>query len=182
MKKIIFFDGDGTLWYPKKTKFNEKPWWVYNDSKTKLNPNKHQILMPDVRKSLGKLKSKGIILVAISTQPQSTKAKRDANLINKLRYFKIEKFFDDIISSKIIANHSKPDTKDKSMLFILKKRNIPKSQALMIGDSYMHDYLPARKIGIDCVLIEGFKHTKGDKKRQRLSKKIKNLPGIFRYL
>jgi hydroxymethylpyrimidine pyrophosphatase-like HAD family hydrolase len=35
MKKIIFFDGDGTLWYPKKTKYKEHPVWLYIDPVTK---------------------------------------------------------------------------------------------------------------------------------------------------
>ena len=39
MKKIIFFDGDGTLWYPKKTKYKEHPVWLYRDPITKKNNN-----------------------------------------------------------------------------------------------------------------------------------------------
>ena len=31
MKKVVFFDGDGTLWYPKTTKRTAAPHWVYLD-------------------------------------------------------------------------------------------------------------------------------------------------------
>ena len=35
MKKIIFFDGDGTLWYPKETKHKRNPVWIYKDKTIK---------------------------------------------------------------------------------------------------------------------------------------------------
>lgn len=31
LKKTVFFDGDGTLWYPKTTRRTRKPWWIYLD-------------------------------------------------------------------------------------------------------------------------------------------------------
>jgi hypothetical protein len=34
-KLIIFFDGDGTIWYPKATKRKVKPHWIYSDPKKK---------------------------------------------------------------------------------------------------------------------------------------------------
>ena len=33
MKKIIFFDADGTLWYPKSTKYRKHPVWIWNKYK-----------------------------------------------------------------------------------------------------------------------------------------------------
>ena len=30
-KTIIFFDGDGTIWYPKNTKRKVAPHWIYSD-------------------------------------------------------------------------------------------------------------------------------------------------------
>ena len=40
------------------------------------------------------------------------------------------------------------------MLKILKRRNISKSKALMVGDQYLWDYKPAKENGIDAILIE----------------------------
>lgn len=39
-KKIIFFDGDGTLWYPKKTKWTKKPHLIYTHLAAKQHTNK----------------------------------------------------------------------------------------------------------------------------------------------
>ena len=39
MKKIIFFYGDGTLWYPKKTKYSKHPVWIYKDKRIKNHLN-----------------------------------------------------------------------------------------------------------------------------------------------
>ena len=33
-KKIVFFDGDGTLWYPKDTRHTEPPHWIYHEKRS----------------------------------------------------------------------------------------------------------------------------------------------------
>ena len=63
--------------------------------------------------------------------------------------------------------------------FRLKKRKIPKSQALMIGDSYTWDYNPTRKVGIEARLIESNywkKHPVG----KRVKKTIKKLSDVLK--
>jgi len=68
-KKIIFFDGDGTLWYPKTTKYRKRPHWVYLDQQTKDNPNEHLMMVPGVLKTLKELKKLGYVLVILSANP-----------------------------------------------------------------------------------------------------------------
>lgn len=57
-KKIIFFDADGTLWYPKSTKYSKMPHWVYLESQNPDDYLKHLVVIPSVLKTLKKLKDK----------------------------------------------------------------------------------------------------------------------------
>ena len=45
MKKIIFFDADGILWYPEKTKQSCHPIWLYEDKRYK-NHEDHLEMIP----------------------------------------------------------------------------------------------------------------------------------------
>lgn len=147
-KKIIFFDGDGTLWYPIKTRRTVKPHLLYEkfDSPRKYLP--HLSLTPSLVKILNKLKSKGVILVALSTHPHSVK-EADKHMQSKIAHFELENIFDQVLTAR--AN---PAGKGRVMIRVLKKLKISKSQALMVGDSYVYDYLSARGVGIDCLLIK----------------------------
>ena len=182
LKRIIFFDGDGTLWYPKKTKYSKPPWSVYNDARTRRNPLKHQMLMPNVLKTLRYLKARGIKMAIISTQPDRCKKDRRERLLKKLRYFGILEFFDYIEPSKVVSKRDKPDSKGKQMISVLRRARLPKSSALMVGDLYGHDYLPARKAGIDAVLIDGFTYPRESAGFSRVRRKIHDISGIKRYI
>lgn len=182
MKKIIFFDGDGTLWYPKRTKYLENPWWIYDHPKRMNDPVKHLTLTPGTRTVLKKLKSMGIVLVVVSTHPQSTKAERNLWLMKKIKHLKLEGYFAEFRASRVATNKKMPNLKDKELLDVLKRRKIKKSEALMVGDSYMHDYLPAKKSGIECILIDSFRYKENYKEHSRVHKKIENLSGIFKYV
>ncbi|EQD64315.1 haloacid dehalogenase superfamily enzyme, subfamily IA [mine drainage metagenome] len=182
LKRIIFFDGDGTLWYPKRTKYNKPPWSVYVDSRTKRNPLKHQTLTPHTLETLKSLKRKGIKLAVISTQPGKYKKDRDAHLHMKLRHFGISRFFDYVEASKVVANHTKPDAKSVQMLKVLRKAHLPKSSALMIGDLYESDYAQAKKIGIDAVLIDRFEIARSDHRYSRVRKRAHDVSGVIKYI
>ena len=71
------------------------------------------------------------------------------HLNNKVKHFGLDKIFDHIYSARPF-----PWGKGKVMKSILKKLRMPKSKALLVGDSYVYDYLSARKVGIDCVLLK----------------------------
>jgi hydroxymethylpyrimidine pyrophosphatase-like HAD family hydrolase len=70
-KKIIFLDGDGTLWYPSTTKRTQKSHWIYNDPLTKDNYLAHLQLTPKIKETLTALRLRGILLVVISANPHT---------------------------------------------------------------------------------------------------------------
>ncbi len=169
-KKIVFFDGDGTLWYPKRTKYTKHPVWIYKDKRFK-NHTKHLVMIPSVLSTIKKLKKNNIITIVLSTHPQPPK-EAETIIKDKIKHFNLAKLFDGVYATKDYHN-----SKGKFILKILNKRKIPKSKALMIGDSYKWDYKPAKKVGIDALLIESEYEPMKSK-----TKSIKKLSEIFKYL
>lgn len=146
-KEIIFFDGDGTLWYPKSTKRIKAPHWIYSDTQIGENYLDYLMLTPSLLRSLKDLKEKGIYLVALSTHPHD-KAEADIIMGNKVKHFKLERIFDEVYTSR-----NYPEGKGEVILEVLGKMKIPKSRALMVGDNYLWDYLSAKRVGVDALLI-----------------------------
>ncbi len=171
MKKIIFFDGDGTLWYPKTTKYKKEPHWIYFNSKTSKTPNKHLMLIPTVLFTLRKLKKQKIILIVLSTHPHSPK-QADTLIKGKIKHFNLDNLFDEVHATKTYYK-----SKGEIMLKILKRRNISKNKALMVGDQYLWDYKPAKENGIDAVLIKS-EYMKNFHNRKGI-KTIKKLKDLF---
>ncbi len=172
-KKIIFFDGDGTIWYPKSTKRKVAPHWVYSDKKIGDKYLKHLILTPSAVVTLKKLKKLGIFLVLLSTHPHPPK-EADILLKEKVKHLKLEKLFDEFYSSR-----DYPEGKGELIVKILKKKHIPKTNALMIGDSYRYDYLSAKKIGVDVFLIESEYLALKGKRVKKVIKQLKDIVGIL---
>ncbi len=170
-KKIIFFDGDGTLWYPKKTKYATHPIWLYRDKRIN-NHTTHLILTPTTLSTLKKLKHLGIITVLLSTNPHPPK-EADAIMHHKVNHFTLNELFDEVHATR--EYHT---SKGEFMLTILKKRKIPKAQALMVGDSYAWDYKPAKDVGVDALLIK----SAYEPRTIPTNKIIRKLSDIFRYL
>jgi len=170
-KKIVFFDADGTIWHPKKTKYTKHPVWLYRDRRIK-NHAKHLIMTPSALSTIKKLKQRGIITVILSTYPQPPK-EGDLLIEHKVKHFKLEKLFDEFH-----ATRPYPESKGKMMLKILKKRKIPISKALMVGDSYKWDYQPAIKRDIDALLIE----SKYEPMKNQIKRTIKKLSDILKYI
>src|SRR3989338_8477207 len=94
-KKIVFFDGDGTLWYPSRTKYSEAPHWVYHDDKTKDSPNDHLTLTPNVVKTLLVLREKGIKTVILSANPHPANIAYKM-MEDKVKHFNIAHLFDQV--------------------------------------------------------------------------------------
>lgn len=175
MKKIIFFDGDGTIWYPKSSKRKKAPHWIYSDKKIGDDYLKHLILTPSVLVSLKKIKKLGIVLVLLSTYPHSPK-QADILQKTKIKHFKLQEIFDDFYTSR-----DKREGKGEAIVRILRKKHIPKCQALMVGDSYRFDYLSAKKVGVDALLIKSdyMKHPPRGKKIQKTIKGLKDLVEVL---
>lgn len=66
--KVIFFDGDGTLWYPRSTLRTRKPHWVYLDE-TIIDPIAEMIVTPKTITTLQQLGDLGVARILLSTCP-----------------------------------------------------------------------------------------------------------------
>jgi len=148
-KKIIFFDGDGTLWYPKTTKRTQKSHWVYHDPETKDNYLEHLELTPRTKETLEVLREKGVYLVVLSANLYAEEI-AIKEIKERLDYFGLSSLFYAHRSS----SGNDPNGKASIMLEILSSLGLSKAEALMVGDSYSYDYLAAKNIGIDAFFIE----------------------------
>lgn len=148
-KKIIFFDGDGTLWYPSATKRTQKPHWIYSNATTKENVLAHLELTPGTKQALERLQAKGLKLAVISANPHD-EAVAIREITDRTDHFGITELFVDIRASA----GEDPQGKSAVMLGVLKRYGLTKDEALMVGDSYTYDYLAAKNVGIDAFFIE----------------------------
>lgn len=148
MKKILFLDGDGTLWYPKKTLRTQKPHWVYIDPTTKENYLEHLTLTPMLKQTLKSFKEQGMYLVVISANPYD-ESQAIKEIRERLDYFGLTDYIDEVRSS----NGDDPNGKAAIMLEIIERLHVRKEDAVMVGDSYYYDYLAAKNIGIDAYFI-----------------------------
>lgn len=176
-KRIVFFDGDGTLWYPKKTRRTEGPHWVYKLEGNHKFHNSHLMMTPTAISTLKKLKKLGIITIILSTHPHPPKEAQTI-LKEKIKYFHLQGLFDEIIAT---PDHGPNKSKGKFILKMLKKMKIPKSQALMVGDSYKWDYKPAQEAGVKAVLIES-SYQKLHPIGKRIKKTIRKLSDILSFV
>ncbi len=174
-KKIIFFDADGTLWYPKKTKNKENPVWIWEKYGNDLNRLRKQlILIPGVIETLAKLKKTGIKLIVLSASPHPPD-KADARVYGNVKHFNLHKLFDEAHGTQDYS-----DSKGDYILKILKKYKLSKKYALMFGDSYLYDYIPARKRGIDAVLMEQDYGTHPN--QRKVKRKVNRFKEILNYI
>ena len=174
-KEIIFFDGDGTLWYPKSTKYIEKPHWIYLKSKNANDHYKHLVMIPTVFSTLKKLKKMGVIIVLLSTHPHPPE-EADSIINHKVKHFKLNELFDEVHATR--EYHG---SKGEFIVKILKERGLSKSKALMVGDHYHWDIESAKNVGVDALLIESDYMQKFIQSR-RIKKTIKKLSEIFNYI
>ena len=175
MKEIVFFDGDGTIWYPKLTKYEKKPDWIYENPKTRANPKIHLELTPTAREALEDLRSRGLVLGILSASPRLPEP---ANRIlrEKVKHFGLEGFFEEVH-----ATQRYQACKGDYIVEILARRGIPKRRALMVGDNYDWDYHSAQTQGIDAVLIE-FWYQKEHPKGRRVRRTIAELKDVLNYI
>lgn len=148
-KKIIFLDGDGTIWYPKLTKRTQKPHWIYYDVTTKDNYLEHLELTPDAENTIIELTKRGICLVVISANPYAESIAID-EIKERLSHFNISNYFLSVRSSA----GDDPKGKARIILEILNALRFNKEDALMVGDSYYYDYEAAKEIGVDAYWVE----------------------------
>lgn len=148
-KKIVFLDGDGTLWYPKVTKRTKKPHWIYHDPATKDNYLEHLELTPRTKETLEALREKGLSLVVLSANPYAEDIALK-EIKDRLKHFGLMSLF----YAYRASDGNDQDGKASIILEILASLGLQKEDALMVGDSYFYDYLVAKNIGVDALFIE----------------------------
>ena len=128
------------------------------------------MLIPGTVNTLRRLKKMGIITVILSTHPHE-KDEAYKRIDKKVKHFNLGEFF-----TEVHATREYHESKGEYIIEILKRLNIPKTKAIMIGDNYKWDYKPARSVGVDALLVES-DYMKKDKRL----KTIKKLYDIFNY-
>lgn len=146
MKTTIFFDGDGTLWYPATTRRSRKPHWVYEDPAI-ADPITEMIATPGAVSCLRHLGRLGVRRVLLSTsplpEPEALAHRRAiAGRVGILR------LLDDVLVAP-----ARPDGKGLQISAYLRKHQLTAESALMVGDTYVYDYLAAAAVGVEGVLL-----------------------------
>jgi hydroxymethylpyrimidine pyrophosphatase-like HAD family hydrolase len=175
MKKIVFLDATGTLFYPKRTKNNSDPGFIQNKFKKDIDKLCNKlVLTPTTAYTLRVLKKKGIkrVIISAANRPHNIK-----KLQQILKHFKIRDLIDEV---HVVDITSTGMSKVNAIKKILKRLKIPKKYALMVGDSYYLDYFRVKSSGVDAYLIYSkFMETKpwGDlvKKTRPRIRKLKEI-------
>lgn len=147
MIKVIFFDGDGTLWYPKATLRTKKPHWVYSDETIK-DPIRQFVVTPGTIETLEELGRRKIKRVLLSTSPLP-EDEAIMHRIEVLQHIGIRHLLDAI---EVAPNDV--EAKGRRILELLNKYGLDKSTALQVGDTYLWDYRSATNVGVRAVLIK----------------------------
>jgi putative hydrolase of the HAD superfamily len=146
-----------------KIKYDEKLFKELNDIMKKSDKN--QKPFPETLKVIEKLKKRyKIVLISNVSYPAYR------NLKSK---YSLNKYFDLILASyqtKIL----KPDL--RIFKFALKKLDIKKQEAIMVGDNMKDDVISAQKFGISAILIDR------KNKYPNFKRRITSLNEIFNFL
>lgn len=166
-KRVIFFDGDGTTWYPRETKREVPPYLIYKKYKKEKDYLPKLKLAYGIVKIIKKLKKEEKTLILISTMPYKS-SKANKLLDNKMRYLRLDNIF-----HEWYAVEDFQEAKGLLIVKLLKEKNISKKDALIVGDSYRYDYLSARSVNIEALLLRN-SYTKIPIKTKEI-KAIKNI-------
>ncbi len=148
MIRVLFFDGCGTLWYPRTTGREKNPFWIYQDPATREDPDAELVLTPSTLPTLKALRRLKLATVLLSTNPHPPPL-ANAALLRRVRRLGLQDYLDQC--------HATPDrhpAKGEFMESILDEMGLKKSEAMMVGDRHVWDYGPARDKGIRALLLE----------------------------
>jgi FMN phosphatase YigB (HAD superfamily) len=146
MKKVVFFDGDGTLWYPRQTLRSELPYLVYTDPAI-ADPIAEFIATPNTADTLSILGACGIRRVLLSTSP----LKESEGIQHRkkiLHHVAIHELLDDVYVAP-----DYPSGKSEMLVRLLGSFGLQPEDALMVGDNCEWDFHAAQSVGVDAALI-----------------------------
>lgn len=148
VKRIVFFDATGTLWYPKATRNTIDPGWVHRDKKKKNNVHTHLMMTPTAKTTLKRLNHMGVKCIIISAAPYPL-YKSKAQLAKIISHFGLSRLIQEYHTVNMVDGSSKAKLIER----ILRRLKIKKIEALMVGDGYWSDYKFVRKRGIPALLM-----------------------------
>ena len=123
----------------------------YKEFKKKLTANFfNSALYSDVKETLEGLKKHRLILLSNATQFDKQQAEK----------FGITKYFD-----KCFYSYEMKTRKPEAFDYIIKKLKLNPKDCIMVGDSYKHDYLGAKKAGMNALYLDRAKTNQGGKDR-----------------
>lgn len=146
-KEVIFFDGDGTLWYPRTSLRTRKPHWVYLDESI-ADPIAEMVATPKAEATLRQLGEYGIRRVLMSTSPlEEEEALAHRKAIAK--HVGLLDLLDDINVAPEVANG-----KGQRIAAWLLRNDVAPERALMVGDTYQWDIVAANDVGVEGLLLD----------------------------
>ncbi len=135
--KVVFLDAEGTLYVTKEERTYSDFWDKGEHSLERAI--EHFRINDGVVETLQRLKDMEIEMVVVS--------KHNPELLpSLLEHLGISDYF-----TEIMINGNKGD----KMMRFLKKRNIPKDEAVIVGDTHEIDIKPAQEVGIKGYLLGG---------------------------
>ncbi len=176
-KKIVFFDATGTLWYPKITKNDVDPGWVYKDKNTKYNLNEHLIMSHGAKDTLRHLNKIGIKCIVVSAVPYPL-YKFKIELKKTIEHFGVSS----LISEYHAVNMIDGSSKAKVILKVLKKYDVKKKEAVMVGDGYWQDYKFVRKVGVPALLVNSSYQNSRAWQIRKAKHRIYTIRDVIKYL
>ncbi len=137
--KVVFFDAEGTLYIPKKGKRPEDFW--DRGEHTLERAKEHFELNCCVNQTLENLKERDYLMAVVSKH-------KDHLLPDLLKHFGIDGYFSGVMIG---------EDKAHMMLDFLTDKDIPKNEAIIVGDTLEMDIQPAEKVGITGLHLDGKK-------------------------
>lgn len=147
MIRVVFFDGCGTLWYPRASARRENPVWIYRDPETAKDPDAQLVLTPTARETLEALQQRGILTALLSTSPHP---RRQADRALRRRVARLGLA---ALLGELHATEERHPAKGELMTRILSRRQLSPRQALMVGDRHMWDIEPALAVGVRPLML-----------------------------
>ena len=145
--KLISFDGDGTLRYPKTTTTTQKPHRIYEIYPQVDEANAQLILIPGTIELLEYCRGQWVIMILLSTNPNEVDI-ADQQVLYRSQLLWVDQYFDHILSARDYVA-----SKWEILQRLADQHKIDYNQILHIWDSYMRDYASTADCNMNTVLI-----------------------------